>query len=260
MALAGFTEPMRAPIAILAGLAALSGAADASGLNARLDGLVAAYPDFIAGHDGPWLTLKDGRRFAISDGRIGKSFDETIEHPDIADMFASDYPAGAEAAAPAVDFDPGRARFKPLFDAMYGDCTQGGVIGRLRRVAWLPRHHGGHVEITTINGVDRQLEAAIAELDALPERDMKYLIRSSGTYVCRTVAGSGAPSAHGWGIAIDINSAAADYWRWSGTGWHNRVPVEIARIFERHGFIWGGRWYHYDTMHFEYRPELLPPR
>jgi len=22
-------------------------------------------------------------------------------------------------------------------------------------------------------------------------------------------------------------------------------------------FIWGGRWYHFDTMHFEYRPELL---
>ena len=28
---------------------------------------------------------------------------------------------------------------------------------------------------------------------------------------------------------------------------------------EKHGFIWGGRWYHYDTMHFEYRPELLVP-
>lgn len=26
---------------------------------------------------------------------------------------------------------------------------------------------------------------------------------------------------------------------------------------EKHGFIWGGCWYHYDTMHFEYRPELL---
>mgnify|MGYP002637708491 CR=1 FL=1 len=25
------------------------------------------------------------------------------------------------------------------------------------------------------------------------------------------------------------------------------------------GFIWGGRWFHYDTMHFEYRPELLHP-
>ena len=33
-----------------------------------------------------------------------------------------------------------------------------------------------------------------------------------------------------------------------------------AHIFERHGFIWGGKWHHYDTMHFEYRPELLHPR
>ncbi len=33
--------------------------------------------------------------------------------------------------------------------------------------------------------------------------------------------------------------------------------MEIVRIFEKHGFIWGGRWYHYDTMHFEYRPELV---
>jgi hypothetical protein len=37
------------------------------------------------------------------------------------------------------------------------------------------------------------------------------------------------------------------------------MPREIVDAFERHGFIWGGRWYHYDTMHFEYRPELLAP-
>ncbi len=37
----------------------------------------------------------------------------------------------------------------------------------------------------------------------------------------------------------------------------NEIPWEIVRIFEAHGFIWGGKWYHYDTMHFEYRPELL---
>ena len=54
------------------------------------------------------------------------------------------------------------------------------------------------------------------------------------------------------------DSDASDYWRWSKSGWHNRIQIEIARVFERHGFIWGGRWYHYDTMHFEYRPELLP--
>jgi len=40
-----------------------------------------------------------------------------------------------------------------------------------------------------------------------------------------------------------------------------KTGSEIIDIFERRGFIWGGKWSHYDTMHFEYRPELLtaPP-
>ena len=33
--------------------------------------------------------------------------------------------------------------------------------------------------------------------------------------------------------------------------------IELVNIFEKNGFIWGGRWYHYDTMHFEYRPEMF---
>ena len=37
----------------------------------------------------------------------------------------------------------------------------------------------------------------------------------------------------------------------------NSYPQEIVDIFEKHGFIWGGKWSHFDLMHFEYRPELL---
>jgi hypothetical protein len=37
----------------------------------------------------------------------------------------------------------------------------------------------------------------------------------------------------------------------------NRIPFEVVEPFEAEGFIWGGKWYHYDTMHFEYRPELF---
>ena len=63
-------------------------------------------------------------------------------------------------------------------------------------------------------------------------------------------------------IAIDIATKHAHYWRWPGKAgraqWRNEIPMEIVRVFERHGFIWGGRWHHYDTMHFEYRPELMP--
>ncbi|MEK7661051.1 MAG: M15 family metallopeptidase, partial [Pseudomonadota bacterium] len=61
--------------------------------------------------------------------------------------------------------------------------------------------------------------------------------------------------------AIDLNSSYGEYWRWQkdkskGIRYNNRMPMEIVRIFENNGFIWGGRWYHYDTFHFEYRPEF----
>ncbi len=67
---------------------------------------------------------------------------------------------------------------------------------------------------------------------------------------------------HAWGAAIDINPVFSNYWMWHRAAagipaYKNRTPLEIVRIFERHGFIWGGRWAHFDTMHFEYRPELL---
>jgi hypothetical protein len=74
-------------------------------------------------------------------------------------------------------------------------------------------------------------------------------------------------SMHSFGMTIDINVSYSNYWRWSVRDksedsptlipYKNRIPVEIVEIFEKHGFIWGGKWYHYDTMHFEYRPELL---
>ena len=63
---------------------------------------------------------------------------------------------------------------------------------------------------------------------------------------------------HAYGAAIDLNLAYSDYWLWEkGAPYRNRVPDAIVAIFERHGFIWGGKWQHFDTMHFEYRPELI---
>ena len=66
-------------------------------------------------------------------------------------------------------------------------------------------------------------------------------------------------------VAIDIGGDYKTYWSWTKPGaketdkvtYQNKMPHEIVEIFEKHGFIWGGRWYHYDTMHFEYRPEIL---
>lgn len=234
----------------------------AADIKENLDGLVRSYPDQIAGYDSDFLILKNGIKFQLSDGRTNKTFKDLLETPDIDDMFYARYPVGTEPDQPDKNSDPGRVRFEPLFVAMYGDCNKNEVVRNLRTIDWLPKHAGGQVTITSVNGVARALENVSRELDALPDQLVKYLVPTAGTYNCRKIAGSPAKSMHAYGAAIDISTKFADYWRWTSRSrtqprWRNRIPIQIVRIFETHGFIWGGYWYHFDTMHFEYRPELL---
>jgi hypothetical protein len=232
-------------------------------LNVYLERLIRSYPNTISGRDAEFLNLKNGSRFPISDHRTDKTFQELLERPDIANMFYAPYPMGEPPKQPEKNMDPGRVRFEPLFAAMYGDCKKNEVIKNLRAIKWLPKHDGGSVTITKINGVDKALEAVSLDLDELPNEFIKYLNPTAGTFNCRVVAGAKYMSMHAYGAAIDINAKFADYWRWAlnvrgEPKWKNQIPIQIVRIFEKHGFIWGGYWYHYDTMHFEYRPEFHP--
>jgi D-alanyl-D-alanine carboxypeptidase len=227
-----------------------------------LDALVAAYPDFLAGHDDKELIWKDGTRMPISDGISDKSFDELLNNPDIKDQFAIPYPLGTTLKVPAVNEDPGRIRYEKFFLKMYGDCRKGEVAKRLRPVAWMPRARGGSVSVTSVNGVNARLAQVVEELGQLPASMTQYLVPAAGTYNCRPIANTNRLSVHAFGAAIDINVKFSDYWEWSkgkdGTiTWKNRIPAAIGEIFERHGFIWGAKWYHFDTMHFEYRPETI---
>ncbi|WP_439542292.1 M15 family metallopeptidase [Hyphomicrobium sp.] len=237
----------------------------ASDVTAGVARLIAAYPNHLEKAEGNWLVWRDGTRMALDDGGGTKSFADWLDHPDIEDMLRLAYPAGAGPLVPEPESDPGRARNTAFFDKMYGDCRKGEVAGSLDTITWLPKKAPQKLQVTRINGVAARLAAVSRALDALPASFDKYLIPSAGTYNCRAIAGTSRLSAHGSGIAIDIAVALTDYWRWGGTSsggrvaYKNRIPLEIVHIFERHGFIWGGRWSHYDTMHFEYRPELLPP-
>lgn len=226
-------------------------------------GLVAAYPGVLEKLDGNTLVWRDGTRMPVDDGKGEKPFAAWLADPDIEDMLRLAYPAGAPATPPAPESDPGRARNAAFFEKMYGDCRKGGVKSRLTTITWLPAKARQKLQVTTVNSVSARLEAVSKELDALPAEFDKYLIPAAGTYNCRVIAGTDRVSAHGFAIAIDIAVAQSDYWRWSKgsaqAAYRNRIPLEIVQIFEKHGFIWGGRWYHFDTMHFEYRPELLPP-
>jgi hypothetical protein len=226
--------------------------------------LVRAYPDFLERIEANDIIWKDGTRMRIDGGKGAKSFGAMLDDPDIKDMFSMQYPIGEEGLAPAVDFDPGRMRYLPLFKKMYGDCQAVGFMSNAVNVVWLPSKGGGKsLKFTRINGAAAALQKVSNELDKLPDRFLEYLRPTQGTYNCRPIAGTNRQSAHGLGIAIDIAAAHTNYWLWSKAAddgrilYKNDVPFEIVRIFERHGFIWGGKWYHYDTMHFEYRPEII---
>jgi hypothetical protein len=223
-----------------------------------LDRLVRAYPAALASHDGTTLTWKDGTRMPVGDGRSDKTFAEKLKSPTILDQLSIPYPKGRLAAPPSLEHDPGRFRNVAFFNKMYGNCSNRDVERKLVKVPWLPKAGGGFVQITSVNDVAVRLRAVSDALDQLPASLRAYAFPSAGTYNCRVVKDTGNPSAHGWGIAIDLNTRYADYWLWAKTRTYvNRIPFEIVELFERHGFIWGGKWGHFDTMHFEYRPELL---
>lgn len=229
-----------------------------------LDALVQAYPDVIARHDDKNIYWRDGTVMPVGELSPDKTFQQRLANASILDQFYYRYPAGRSAKTPSVDFDPGRFRNEAFFRKLYGDCRRGGVTKHLRSVPWFPK--GRAIKFTDLHGASDQLAKVAAEIDKLPPDIKRAAYPIAGTYSCRLVLDTGKTSMHAYGAAIDLNLAFSDYWIWQSKGgkqkihFKNRMPLEIVDIFERHGFIWGGRWYHFDTMHFEYRPELLLSR
>jgi len=87
----------------------------------------------------------------------------------------------------------------------------------------------------------------------------------------RDIAETESRSFHAYGAAIDIlmksSGGKETYWLWTlrtKPEWWNipysqreHPPDAVIKAFESRGFIWGGKWLYFDTMHFEYRPEIL---
>ncbi len=204
---------------------------------------------------GAWaLALPDGKTIPWDDGRA-KSFDQKLEHPDVEDAFSIRYRPGPIVPVTVENDDPGRIRLDPVFAATYGareaavDVVRIPLLGQPLRV---------HRKVQAVFArLDRRLQALVAKDPSL----RPFLQKLGGTFVWRNIAGTDRPSAHSYGVSLDINVDRSNYWRWEKQPprWVNKIPQAIVDAFEAEGFIWGGRWYHFDTMHFEYRPELLDP-
>lgn len=228
---------------------------EASQMPAQSLALLEAYPDCIKEIKDNFVVMVSGDKLVYDDGKQ-KDFMGRLDDSDIEDMFYDVY--SLPDPKPAFQFDPGRSRSEALFKAMYGSSAEE-VRKKLVDVEWI----GERVKFMSVNGAADSLRAVARELTGYPE--LRPYLKSSGTFYWRPVRGAKRMSAHSYGIAFDIGVDKSDYWLWkSGSNdenkpveYANRIPREIVEIFQKHGFIWGGAWYHYDTMHFEFRPELL---
>ena len=224
----------------------------------KLQILVKSYPDTLSHFAGGKLFFRDGGPpIEIADGHA-KSYKQMLVHADVADMLWQIYRRGPCETNPSSDFDPGRIRSEAFLKRLYGS-TRAEVTAHLTYIDWF----GTRLAITSAQGVDKALVKVRDEIAKLPKSERRPALKSAGTFYWRDIAGTHRLSVHSFGAAIDLDTTYADYWRWSYIASSkmshpvSRIPMQIVTAFERNGFIWGGRWYHYDTMHFEYRPELL---
>lgn len=67
-----------------------------------------------------------------------------------------------------------------------------------------------------------------------------------GSFEYRRQRGGGRLSLHAFGAAIDLNPST------NQLGEDGDMPQSIVRIFEEHGWTWGGRWPRRDCMHFQF--------
>ena len=203
--------------------------------------------------EGRWFArLPDGTRLPWDDGKP-RTFDEKLEHPDVKDAFSIRYRPGAIRPVTEENDDPGRIRLDVIFQATYPTGR-----GEMTTIRFLGKPHEVHNKVAArFAAVEARLRKALAA----DPRLTPFLDGIGGTFVKRNIAGTNRPSAHSYGVSMDINANRTEYWRWqkpaSPIKWANKTPQAIVDAFEAEGFVWGGRWYHYDTMHFEYRPELL---
>lgn len=225
--------------------------------------LMMAYPEHITGvkkrDDGKvYIVMNSGNEIIYDDG-VAKSFSEKIYNGDLQDMLEDIYPLWDTHKIMEKNIDPGRIRVYSLLKEVYGDSEKK-VSSNLENVFI----GGSAFAFNKSNNASKSLKKAIDEtyelLKVKPEI-YQHILPANGTYNYRFIAGTNLLSPHAFAIAVDLKSDSRDYWKWATPEQAeerlNSYPRDVVKIFEKNNFIWGGKWSHFDILHFEYRPEII---
>ncbi|MEG1256102.1 M15 family metallopeptidase [Clostridium sp.] len=225
--------------------------------------LMMAYPEYISGiekaEEGKVFLITTSGKKILYDDKQSKNFNQKMDNADIQDILEEIYPLTIIDKLLEVNRDPGRFRCYALLNEVYGHSEE----QVSKNLIGVPAPYKNY-QFNKNNGAAESLKSAMGELKSLSESNgaVAGLINPiNGTFNYRVIAGTGKLSPHAYGIAIDINSNPSDYWKWAtreaGEKRMLSYPKELVEIFERNNFVWGGKWGHFDILHFEYRPEVI---
>jgi hypothetical protein len=247
--------------------------------------LAAAYPDRIGTavlRNGDWAVRVYGAWFYYAGGRLlpeALRLNAFEYDPQTFYQYPKDLPEwkvpDAEAAAQYRNIQLRRStrltkRSQHFFDTLWRATTKDEAYLHVKTIRFLGRdvlvHYSILEELALIE------ECINAEAKVNPQvRQWISNITNISAWNWRNIADVQSRSFHSYGAAIDIQSkiqrGEETYWLWTsqkGVDWwavpyQNRLhpPDAVVKIFESYGFVWGGKWLFYDTMHFEYRPEVF---
>lgn len=225
--------------------------------------LMMAYPEYVVNvekdsKDFVYIVMKSGKKIIYDDKRK-KSHEDKLSNPDLQDMLEQVYPLNYEGGLLDINNDPGRSRVYELLNEVYGDSHKK-INANLINVSG----GGGNYRFNKNNKAAENLKKTLVQISKGVKKSTTqgdYLFPINGTFNYRYISGTGRLSPHAYGIALDLNSNKSDYWKWAsreaGEKRMKAYPKELVQIFEDNNFVWGGKWGHFDILHFEYRPEII---
>ena len=157
----------------------------------------------------------------------------------------------APAPQPDPQPDPWPKDNEAALNAFYGTRGTGENMTVMQLPVPMRLYSATGPEITSLyvnRKIEKPLFGALKEVSELPSHIIAQheLDVCGGVYNNRKKTGGNGWSVHSWGAAIDLSP------RLNGYDMEPDMPVEVVRIFERHGAEWGGDWNTKDGMHFQW--------
>ena len=157
-----------------------------------------------------------------------------------------------------------------FYDELLSAATRAETERQIVRISFLGKTPKVHKLIQQKLAVIEEHIYAAAKIDNTVKKWIDNLAPVEA-YNWRNIANTQSRSYHSYGLAIDLLPKSLGnkqtYWLWTSDhreDWWNvpykeryHPPEAVIKIFESYGFVWGGKWIMFDTMHFEYRPEVF---